>query len=338
MKTHIASWIVIGAALAVPAAVASEKPVTLTVYSAFEADFLNSYKTAFEAAHPHITINWVRDSIGVMTAKLLAEKNNNRADVIWGLAGSSMALLKENDILESYIPKGLQQTHTAYNDGEENPAWFGNQVAFNVVCFNTALAKARNIPEPKSWNDLTNPVYKGQISMPNPASSGTGYMQVFTWLQEMGEEQGWHYMDQLHNNISQYTHSGSKPCVQAAMGEVVVGVSLSTRASVLKKQGAPLALILPEEGIGWDPDSVGLVKNSQHPQAAKALVDWAVSAEANRIYAQASPLVNHQQVTPEYQHYPTLNSAITPLDFGTMAKQRQTILAQWSEQFDHKSE
>ena len=77
-------------------------------------------------------------------------------------------------------------------------------------------------PEARTWKDLTKPVYKGQIVMPNPASSGTGFFDVTAWLQlwgEGGKGGGWKYMDALHENIAQYTHSGSKPCNMAAAGE-----------------------------------------------------------------------------------------------------------------------
>ena len=57
----------------------------LTVYTAIEAEDLERYATAFNVDHPDIKINWVRDSTGVITAKLLAEKNNPQADVVWGL-------------------------------------------------------------------------------------------------------------------------------------------------------------------------------------------------------------------------------------------------------------
>ncbi|MGR5541908.1 ABC transporter substrate-binding protein, partial [Vibrio campbellii] len=118
----------------------------------------------------------VRDSTGIMTAKLLAEKNNPQAEVVWGLAGSSMALLKNEGILTSYTPNGVDDLRVSLNDPEGEQAWFGNDAFFNAICFNEIVAEQLNLPMPKSWEDLTNPVYKGHISMPNPASSGTGYM------------------------------------------------------------------------------------------------------------------------------------------------------------------
>ncbi|NIP96168.1 MAG: putative 2-aminoethylphosphonate ABC transporter substrate-binding protein, partial [Akkermansiaceae bacterium] len=70
-----------------------------------------------------------------------------------------------------------------------------------------------------------NPVYKGHVVMPNPASSGTGFLDVSSWMQIWDEQRAWDYMDKLHENISTYTHSGSKPCKLAAAGETTVGVS-----------------------------------------------------------------------------------------------------------------
>ncbi|MDH3859031.1 MAG: putative 2-aminoethylphosphonate ABC transporter substrate-binding protein, partial [Gammaproteobacteria bacterium] len=68
--------------------------VDLTVYTAVEAEDLARYAETFNKDHPDINIKWVRDSTGIVTAKLLAEKNNPQADVIWGLAGTSLLLMK----------------------------------------------------------------------------------------------------------------------------------------------------------------------------------------------------------------------------------------------------
>lgn len=322
----------------VSSAVMAAKPVELIVYTAFETDLLTRYKNAFEKDNPDVSIRWVRDSTGVMTAKLLAEKNNNRADVVWGLAGSSMVLLKNEGVLADYTPKGVSQIKPEMIDPENDKAWFGNQVFFNVICFNRAVAKRQKLPKPESWQDLLKPVYRGQISMPNPASSGAGYVQVSAWLQNKGDEQGWSYMTRLHDNIAQYTLSGSKPCVQAAMGEVAIGISVAIRGIQLKNQGAPLDLILPEGGIGWGVDSVGLVKGTHHKTAAQKLVDWSVSRQANEQYVQAYAVVGHKDVAKAIPNYPDVENAMVKMDFKAMATDRSNVLKEWSKRFDRKSE
>ncbi|MCL9776868.1 putative 2-aminoethylphosphonate ABC transporter substrate-binding protein [Vibrio methylphosphonaticus] len=306
----------------------------VTVYTAFETDILAKYKNAFENENPDIKINWVRDSTGIMTAKLLAEKNNARAEVVWGLAGSSMALLKEEGILKPYTPKGIENLNANLNDPQSSQAWFGNDAFFNAVCFNEIVAKQLDLPKPQSWEDLTNPVYKGHIAMPNPASSGTGYMQVSAWLQNMGDDQAWNYMQKLDDNIAHYTHSGSKPCVQAGMGEVAIGISMASRGAKLKTQGAPLDVIVPA-GIGWESEAVGLVKESD---AAKRVVDWSVSKAANELYIEMYPVVGHKEVKATASNFPNVQEAMADMDFGKMGTDRADVLKTWSQKFDAKSE
>lgn len=66
----------------------------LTVYTAVEAEDLKRYAAAFNEDYPDIEIKWVRDSTGIVTSKLLAEKDNPQADVIWGLAATSLMLMQ----------------------------------------------------------------------------------------------------------------------------------------------------------------------------------------------------------------------------------------------------
>ena len=80
----------------------AEAKTVLKVYTALEEEQLPIYKEAFEKAHPDIEINWQRDSTGVITARLLAEKDNRQADVVWGLAATSLMLLDKNGMLDGY--------------------------------------------------------------------------------------------------------------------------------------------------------------------------------------------------------------------------------------------
>ena len=222
----------------------------------------------------------MRDSTGVITAKLLAEKANPQADVVMGVAASSLALLDTQGMLIPYAPLNLDAIMSQYRDKKNPPAWFGMDVWGATVCFNTVEAQKKNIPKPETWKDLTKPVYKGQIVMPNPASSGTGFFDVTAWLTLWGDDNGkgggWKYMDALHENIAQYTHSGSKPCNMAAAGEYVVGISFEYRANTNKAKGAPIDLVFPKEGLGWDLEAFA------HPQGHEEARGGARSSPTGR--------------------------------------------------------
>src|SRR5829696_10353409 len=171
----------------------------LTVYTAIENEQLEPFKKAFEADNPTIEIAWVRDSTGVMTAKLIAEKDNPRADVIWGLAASSVGLMAGMGMIEPYTPANAAALKPIFKSGKNPETWVGMDAFLAVVCFNTAEAAKAGAPKPATWNDLTNAAYKGKVVMPHPASSGTGYLTIAAWLQLMGEEKGWQFMDKLHD-------------------------------------------------------------------------------------------------------------------------------------------
>lgn len=200
------------AAVAAMALTASaQAATTLTVYTALEADQVAAYKAAFEKANPGIEIKWVRDSTGIVTAKLLAEKANPHADVVWGLAASSLAILDKEGMLVPYAPANLSNIDAKYRSAANPPAWVGMDVWGATICFNTVEAQKQNLPKPTSWADLAKPVYAGKIVMPNPASSGTGYLDVSAWLQMLGEQKGWAYMDALHRtSASTHTRAPSR--------------------------------------------------------------------------------------------------------------------------------
>lgn len=311
----------------------------LTVYTAIEADQLKGYQEAFNADHPDIEINWVRDSTGVVTAKLMAEKDNPQADIVWGLAATSLMLLKSEGMLEAYAPAGVDQLSKKFYDAATPPSWVGMDVWSASIAFNTVEAEKAGLPKPACWKDLLDPVYKGKIVMPNPASSGTGFLDVSSWLQLFGEEEGWKYMDGLHENIGVYTHSGSKPAKMAAAGEYPIGISFDYRVATEKSNGAPVDLILPCEGLGWDMEASAIIKGTDNLEAAKTLLDWSITKQAMQMYNKGYAVVAMPGVAKPVEHLPAdLESHLIDNDFEWVATNRDAILGEWQKRYDAKSE
>jgi len=335
----VALAVVVAAGLIAMSAVGASAKTTLTVYTAIEADDLKKYAARFNEDHPDIEIKWVRDSTGVVTAKLLAEKANPQADVIWGLAATSLLVLKPEGMLLAYSPKGVEKLDANFRDKENPPAWVGMDAWVAAICFNTVEAAKKGLPKPTSWKDLTKPVYKGQIVMPNPASSGTGFLDVSSWLQIMGETEGWKYMDALHQNIGVYTHSGSKPCTMAGQGEYPIGVAFEFRAARVKTQGAPIEIVFPEEKSGWDMEATAIVKGTKNLEAAKTLVDWSVSEKAMKLYNEGYAVTAIASIAKPVEHLPAnMTQHMAKNDFQWAATNRARILAEWEKRYGAKSE
>lgn len=317
----------------------SQAATELLVYTAIEADELAGFKEAFESEHPDIEIQWVRDSTGVVTSKLMAEKDNPRADIVWGLAATSLMLLGNDGYFQPYSPAGVDKLDAKYVDPAEPPAWVGQRAWIASICYNTVEGEKAGVPAPTSWQDLTKPVYRNHVIMPNPNSSGTGFLDVSSWIQMWGEEKAWSFMDDLHQNIQEYTHSGSAPCKRAAAGEAVVGVSFAYRGAQLKESGAPIEIIAPEEGVGWDLEAFAIVHNTDKLEAARKLADWSVSRRANEIYAENYAVVAMPDVGEPPKHFPkNMGDRMIDNDFAWAASNRIRILNEWRDRYDMKTE
>jgi len=327
------------AAVAGMTAMGSAKAAELTVYTAIEADDLKAYAAEFNKVEPDIKIKWVRDSTGIVTAKLLAEKNNPHADVVWGLAATSLMLMKNEGMTIAYMPKGGDKLDKKFIDSANPPHWTGMDAWVASICVNTVEADAKGLPMPSSWKDLTKPVYKGHVVMPNPNSSGTGFLDVASWLQLFGEGGGWQFMDNLHKNIAWYTHSGSKPCRQAGSGETPIGVSFAYRGAKVKNKGAPVEIVVPSEGIGWDMEATAIMKGTDDLASAKKLVDFTVSKAANIMYNGVYAVVAMPGIAKPVKNYPAnVGSAMIDNDFEWVASNRMRILKEWQTRYDSKSE
>ena len=310
----------------------------LTVYTALENDQLGPFKQAIEAAVPDVEVVWVRDSTGVITARFLAEKDNPRADVVLGLAVTSLIAFEKAGLLETYEPKGASALKAAFRDTTPPYTWTGMDAYLSALCFNTVEGKKNNVAVPTSWQDITKPEYKGKLVMPHPASSGTGYLTIAAWLQAMGEEAGWKFMDGLHQNIAQYVHSGSAPCVQAAKGERLIGIGLDTRGASEKTKGAPLEVIIPAEGTGWEMEASGIVKGTKNLAAAKKISDWVATKAANELYSKTYAVVALPGVENYPPNYPkTAEKLMIKNDFVWMAENREKILAEWTKRYESKA-
>ncbi|MGC4076157.1 MAG: putative 2-aminoethylphosphonate ABC transporter substrate-binding protein [Rubrivivax sp.] len=312
---------------------------TLNVYTALETDQLKAYQEGFNKAYPDIELKWTRDSTGIVTAKLLAEKDKPVADVIMGVAASSMVVFDREGMLQPYAPANLKAIQTRFRAAGAAPAWVGMDVWGAAICYNVVEAQKQGLPRIESWKDLLKPEFKGKIVMPNPNSSGTGFLDVTAWLQLFGEQGGWQYMDRLHDNVAVYTHSGSKPCVLAGNGEFPVGISFEYRANAVRSKGAPIDVIFPKEGLGWDLEAIAIVKGTPKLEAAKKLADWASTREANELYAKNFAITAIPGIATRLKYVPTdYEQRLVKNDFGWMAKNRDAVLAEWQKRYGAKSE
>jgi len=310
---------------------------TITVYTAIENDLITPFLAAFNARYPDINVNIVRNSTGVITARLIAERANPQADLIWGTAASSMMVLEGMGMLEPYAPAGLERILPMFRSELEIPTWVGINAWEAIFVVNTIELErlGLTIDDIRCYEDLLRPELQGHIVMPHPASSGTGFLTVVGILQllDRDTDAGWEFLERLHRNISHYTHSGSAPANMAATGETVVGISFGFAGIRQVRAGAPIEIVFPAKGSGWDMEANALMRRDNIHPAARTFLDWAISDEAMRLYNEHFPIIatGGSENIEGYASDPV--DQLIENDFVWIAENRDAVLAEWARRF-----
>lgn len=307
---------------------------TLTVYTSFETNEVDAYLPDFALAYPDITINLVRESAGVLTTRILAERDNPQADVIWGLPLTNLIFLEWNEMLKPYAPIGIEHVERHFRDARQPPYWVGNNVMLTAFCVNTRLLSRKGLPMPHTWKDLIDPIYRRGIVMPAPTTSGSGLMAVLSILRTYDEINGWQYLDELHKNIAFYTANGEQPCQLVQQGEYPIGISKYYDGL------NNVDFIYPSEGISWEMNASALLRKDTIQPAARLFLDWAISDSAMRLYARKSAVTAVKTGLPIPAGFPadatTRISAPRKKDVPWTAANRDRILAEWQKRYKSK--
>src|SRR4029453_11728379 len=258
----------------------------LVLYCTPQEEWCRAMVTAFERT-TGIKVSMTRKSSGEFYAQLKAEAANPRGDIWWGGTGDPhLQAAEEGLTLEYKSPKMNELQDWAVRQWEASKGrTVGVYAGALGFSYNNDQMKKNRVPEPKCWADLIKPVFKDEIQVANPNSSGTSYTMLATLVQLMGEDKAFEYMKALHKNVNQYTKSGAAPARAAAVGETLIGITFQHDAVVQAVGGAPVTIVSPCEGTGYEIGSMSIIKGAKNMENAKKWYDWALGAEAQSIGA-----------------------------------------------------
>ena len=260
----------------------------INVICSVQAEWCNLLPTVF-ARSTGIRINMSLKGSGEALAQLIAERANPKTDVWFGGTGDPHLQAAEQGLTLEYKSASLPQLHAwaqqqAQQSGYKTVGIYSGPLGFG---YNTELVAKKKMPIPQSWADLLKPVYKGEIQVANPASSGTSYTMIATLVQLMGEDKAFDYLKQLHRNIQTYTRSGTGPIKAVARGETTVSISFVHDGPGEAMQGFPVATITPSEGTGAEIGSMSIIKGARNLENARRFYEWALTASAQELGAAA---------------------------------------------------
>src|SRR5256712_6274248 len=264
-----------------PAPAAEDK---LVVYTAYEENELKTFWEQFKKALPDLAgkASYIRGSTGPTMARVEAEKANPQADVIWGVFNDYLTGAATKGLLEPYAAQESQAIPARFKHPEN--MWQGVTLLTVAFAVNQKKITELRLTPPQSWADLLDPKYKGHIVMSNPSTSGTAYLLLASHVKRLGEDKAFEYYEKLDKNLAQVTKSGGAPGRMAASGETPIGIALAYEVDVARKQGAPIDVIYPTDGVAWTFEGNALVKGTKNPQNGRRFLDWAMSHSAMDAY------------------------------------------------------
>lgn len=304
----------------------------ILIYTAIENNLIEEYITEFNKEYPDIKLNIISGGTGDIIAKLIAEKDNPQADVIWST--SDIMLLNKYNLLKPYKPNNFEEIPVIFKDNEEVPKWFGVSAWMIALGINTIESEKINITSIDSYYDLLNKNLKGQVLMANPSSSGTGYLTVNTFINIFGEEKAWNYMDELHKNIAEYTSSGNSPVQIVGRGEKIIGfIPAYQGIYMMNEEHLPMKVIFPKEGLGWELEINALINKEEIKPEAKVFLDWTLSENAMKIHSKNRGFVTIPKYRNIYGYPDNLETYLKERNFELELENRERILKEWERRY-----
>lgn len=243
---------------------------TITIYTSMEENRNQELIKQLEEKFSDLTINVQPMATGNNAAKIKAEGTNVEADIILGLETAHMEALKDNfaDLSyydDSYYIEGLNPTHNKYLLFEKYTA---------SIIVDDSYFKTNNLEYPASYQDLLKPEYKGLIAMPDPKTSGTGYMYYLNVVNVMGKDKALEYFDSLSQNIKQFTTSGSGPINMLKQGEIAIAMGMTYQGVEEITKGANYKIIELDTKTPYNTTSSAIISGRENKANVKEVFEF----------------------------------------------------------------
>jgi len=331
-RLALAAGLSLAAAAALPTPAVAQGQLNMLCAPA--ADWCEAIAAGF-TRDTGIRVNMTRKSAGEILAQVTAESQNPRTDVWFGGSAETHITAAQRNLLQPYTSPNMAGLHdwavAAHRASQGNCV--GVSSGAIGIAWNRELMARKNLPLPRSWEDLLNPAFRGEVQLPNPNSSGTAYTIIAGLVQLWDEDRAFDYLRRLHANVNAYTRSGAAPMQAVSRGETALAVSFNMEVTSMQQAGFPIDIAYPAEGTSYEVACLSVIRGARNLTQARRFVDWYLTPAAMDI----GPRVNQWHV-PAHRgaatdaRIPDLSRIrLVDYDFAKFgdAEMRRRILARW---------
>ncbi|MEE8057130.1 MAG: ABC transporter substrate-binding protein [Pseudomonadales bacterium] len=268
---------------------------------------------------------------GIALARIQSEAPQPRGDVWFCGSLGAHAQGAYEGLLEPYRPTAYELLSPQFRDPLGANRVTGLYTGILGLLVNVDYLKKKSLPVPSSWEDLTEPRYRGMISIRTPLTSGTAYTTLITLVKLLGEDKAFRYQRHFYNGASEFTKRQTE---QVVAGHKGIGIMFAHDAmdaiQAFKNLNVNLNFVIPKEGTGFEIGGLSLIKNGPNPQAAKQFINFAVSKRGQEILAlHGYRYPVHRQVKINSGALKLQDVPLVDIDFKWAGQQRQRLLQRW---------
>lgn len=305
---------------------------TVMLYSSMQEDQLNAIKKAFEKKYPDIKMDYYFAGTGKVITKIATEAKSGQvaADVIWVGDPADYIGFKKLGILEKYESPEAKNIDKAFID--EEGFYTGARMMNMGIAYNTTKVKKEEAP--KSWEDLLDPKWKGQIVMTDPGTAGTTKYAVGALMAT--EKYGKEYFEKLKANGTELQSGTTATHNQIAAGAYKVGMCLDYVTNNLKSKGSTIEFVYLPQDIVSIYSPIAMVKGAANDKNGKLLYDFILSKEGQEVLVANNLLSVRKDVEQKGASAETIGKSALKVDLKKLAENSKNILADFDAIFKKK--
>jgi len=254
----------------------------LTVYSPHGSDLLSYYEQQFEAAHPHIDVQWVDMGSQEVLDRIRAEAANPQADIWFGAPAEIFERAAGEGLLEAYTPTWADQLDEDSRDPEG--FWFGTYLTPEVIAYNSDMVAAADAP--RDWDEVLDPRWRGQVLIRDPIASGTmraifGGILVRSIKQTGSTEAGFNWLRGLDAQTKEYVLNPALLYQKLGRQEGAITLwDMPDIAMLQQRQGFAVEYVVPASGTPVVVDAIAIVAGTSVPEEARLFYEFVTTREA----------------------------------------------------------
>ena len=268
-----------------PLVEAARKEGKVVWYTSLALPSAEKVAKLFEAAYPGIKVEVHRTGSQRILQRVMQELQANikNVDVVHTSDAGHFVLLKEKKLLARHTPAGVDRFPAGFKD--KDGYYYGLRATVNVIAYNTQKISAADAP--RTWKDLLDPKWKGRMVTAHPGYSGV----IATHVLALVHLHGWEYFQALAKNQLMLVQSAVDPAGVVASGERPVAVNGGDYTFYQsKKQGNPVEIVYPKEGVPLVVSPSAIASFAPHPNAARLFTDFGFTREVQQVMADSEGL------------------------------------------------